>query len=266
MSKLFVLLAAALLASCGQPGMAPTDVAVELAPTGKLRAAINLGNSVLAQKDPTTGELKGVSVDLARELAWRLMVPVELIPYDAAGKVSAAAKSNAWDIAFYAIDPERAKEVAFTAPYAIIEGGYLVPVSSPLQKIEDVDREGVRISVSNKSAYDLYLSRTLKRAQLVRASSPPASIDLFVKDKLEVLAGVKQPLIAFAKQNPAYRVMDGRFMVIEQAMATPRDRERGAYYLRGFVEDVKAKGFVASALEKSGQRDAAVAPPAPVRR
>jgi polar amino acid transport system substrate-binding protein len=259
---LTALICTSLLVACGTPGTPPRDIAVELAPTGKLRAAINLGNGVLAQKDAKTGELTGISVDLAKELAWRLMLPVELVAYDAAGKVTADATKNAWDVAFVAIDPARAQEIWFTGPYVIIEGTYLVPASSPLRTIEDVDREGVRIAVSNRSAYDLYLGRALKKAQLVRASSPPASIEMFVKDRLDALAGVKQPLVAFAAKNANYRVIEGRFMAIEQAMGTPKDRaRRGVEYLRAFVEDVKAKGFVASSLERSGQRDATVAPP-----
>jgi len=258
---LCAVMGAALLCSCRAPGLAPLYVTYDLAPTGTLRAAINFGNPVLAQRDPVSGEPRGVSVDLARELSWRLNVPVELIPYDAAGKVTAAATSGAWDVAFVAIDPARAADIDFTAPYVIIEGTYLVPASSPLRTIEEVDREGVRVAVSNKSAYDLYLARVLKRAQLVRAPSPPASMEMFVRDRLEAAAGVKQPLVEFAKSDSNYRVIPGRFMVIEQAMGTPRGRGNGARYLRAFIEEVKASGFVARALERSGQRDAVVAPP-----
>ena len=255
----------AVLGGCAAANVAPSDVIKDLAPTGKLRAAINFGNPVLAQKDPATGEPRGVSVDLARELGRRLDVPVELVPFDAAGKVFDALKMNAWDVAFLAIEPARATEIAFSAPYVVIEGTYLVPVGSPLRAIDDVDREGVRIAVGNKSAYDLYLTRTLKRAQLVRAPTSPAALELFVKDKLEAAAGVKQPLVQFAKTNPNVRVMDGRFMAIEQAMGTPRGREAGARYLRQFVEEMKASGSVARALERSGQGDAMVAPPSPVQ-
>jgi polar amino acid transport system substrate-binding protein len=201
-----------------------------------------------------------VSVDLARELARRLGVPLELVTYDAAGKVTGDAKSGKWDIAFVARDPERAKDIEFTPPYVIIEGGYVVPADSPLKTIEDVDREGVRISVSRGSAYDLYLSRVLKRAQLVRAPSPAASIDLFVSDRLDVLAGVKAPLVEYAATHPEVRVLPGRFMVIEQAMAVPRGRPLAARYVHEFIDEMKASGFVAASLEKSGQREAIVAP------
>jgi len=252
-----------LLAACATADVVRPEVVQDLAPTGRLRAAINLGNPVLAQKDPASGELRGISVDLARELGRRLAVPVELIAYDAAGKVTDAVKTGAWDIAFVAVDPVRAMEIGFTPPYVVIEGTYLVPADSPLRTIADVDRDGVRVAVSTKSAYDLYLTRTLKRAQLVRAPSPPASIELFMKERLEAAAGVKQPLVALAQSNPGLRVIDGRFMLIEQAMATPRSRQIGARYLRGFIEEMKESGFVASALQRSGQRDAAVAPPAP---
>jgi polar amino acid transport system substrate-binding protein len=236
----------------------PSDVVKDLAPTGTLRAGINLGNMVLAQKDEMTGEPKGITVDLARELGRRLGVPVELVRFDAAGKTFEGLKAGTLDIVFLAIEPVRAAEVAFTAPYVIIEGVYLVPKDSALKTVGDVDRAGVRVGVNKGSAYDLFLTRTLKQAQLVRGES---GIDLFVKDKLDAAAGVKQPLVEYAKTNPGVRVMDGRFMEIQQAMGTPRGRDAGARYLRGFVEEMKADGFVADALKRSNQPDAAVAPP-----
>ena len=235
----------------------------ELAPTGKLRAAINLGNMVLAQKDPTSGELRGVTVELARELARRLDLPLELITFDAAGKVFAALNEGAWDIAFLAIEPVRAAEIAFTAPYVIIEGVYLVANDSSLRTVADVDRDGMRIGVNKGSAYDLYLTRTLKHATLMRGES---GIDLFRKQKLDAAAGVKQPLVEYAKSHPDVRVMDGRFMEIRQAMGTPKQRYQGREavprYLHAFVEEMKASGFVANALERSNQPDAMVAPAA----
>ena len=151
----------------------PRNVVTELAPSGKLRAAINFGNSVLAQKDPATGEPRGVSAELAREVAKRLAVPIEFITFDAAGKVFDALQKGAWDIAFLAIDPVRAAGIDFTAPYVVIEGAYVVPVDSPLKTVEDVDRDGVRVAVARASAYDLYLTRALKHAKLVRESSGP---------------------------------------------------------------------------------------------
>ncbi|MBP1715659.1 MAG: hypothetical protein H6Q42_3862 [Deltaproteobacteria bacterium] len=255
-----LLLAAALLASCATVPTVPPKARSELAPTGKLRAAINFGNPVLAQRDQASGEPRGVSVDLADELARRLGVPVELVTYNSAGRVFDALKTGAWDVAFLAIDPARATEIAFTAPYVIIEGIYLVPADSPLRSIQDIDREGVCVAVGNKSAYDLYLTRTLKRAQLVRVPTSAEALDVFLKDKLEAAAGVKQPLLQFAKTHPNVRVIDGRFMIIEQAMGTPKGREAALLYLREFIEEMKASGFVARGLEKSGQGDATVAP------
>src|SRR5712691_9497360 len=199
-------------------GAAPPEVVKEIAPTGKLRAAINLGNAVLAQKGPD-GAPKGVSVDLSRELARRLGVP--------------------------------------------IEGGYMVPKDSSLKAVEEVDRPGIRIAVGLNSAYDLFLTRTIKNAQVVRAHTGggEAMIELFLKDKLDVVAGVKPVLVEYAKTNAAMRVMDGRFMVIEQSMGLPKGRTAAAGYVRTFVEDVKASGFVADALKRSNQTDATVAAP-----
>jgi polar amino acid transport system substrate-binding protein len=247
----------------GVTAMANADALKDLAPTGKIRAAINLGNSVLAQKDEATGQPKGITPDLARELGKRLGVPVELVPYQAAGKVFEAVAKNEWDIAFLAVEPVRAAEVDFTAPYVIIEGTYMVRQDSPLKVIADVDKPGTRIAVGVGSAYDLYLSRTIKSATVVRASTGGgrAMIDMFVNDKLEVAAGVKQPLVAYAKDHPEVRVMDGHFMEIQQAMGTPKGRTEGAAYLRKFIEEMKASGFVADAIKRSNQQ-AAVAPAA----
>ena len=188
----------------------PSDVVKEFAPTGKLRAALNLGNSVLVQKD-ASGEVRGVTVDLARELAKRLGVPLEFTQFEAAGKVFEALKTGTWDIAFLAVEPVRAAEIDFTAPYVIIEGTYMVLKDSPLKAVADVDRPGVRIAVGRGSAYDLYLTRTVKNAELVRASTGGgrAMIDLFFAEKLEVAAGVKQPLVAYAKTD-SERAGDGR--------------------------------------------------------
>jgi polar amino acid transport system substrate-binding protein len=244
------------------PSEAPRDVVRDLAPTLKVRAAINLGNPVLAQKDPATGEPRGVSVDIARELGSRLALSIEFVMFDAAGKVFEALQRDAWDIAFLAIDPKRATEIEFTAPYVIIEGSYMVPASSPLRVIEDVDRPGVRIAVGNGSAYDLYLTRTIKHAQMLRAPTGNEAIAMFERDNLEAVAGVKSPLQRLAQSRPDLRVMDGRFMVIEQAMGVPKGRAAGARYLRTMLEELKASGFVAEGLARTGQSDAKVAPAA----
>jgi polar amino acid transport system substrate-binding protein len=235
-------------------------VIADLAPSGRLRAAINFGNPVLAQRDPATGAPRGVSADLAQELGRRLGVPLEFVPFDAAGKVFEAIKTGAWDVAFLAIDPMRATEIDFTAPYVVIEGTYLVPANSPLRTVDEVDREGVRIAVGQGSAYELYLTRVVKHATLIREPSSAAAIETFVKDQLEAAAGVRQPLVEVAKARPKLRVMSGRFMAIEQAMGTPKGRKVGAGYLREFVDMMKSSGFVVEALMRSGQLDATVAP------
>jgi len=238
-------------------------LAAELAPGGRLRAAINFGNSVLAQRDPAGGVPRGVSAELARELARRLDVPIDYVTYDAAGKVFEAVKAGAWDICFLARDPVRAEGIDFTAPYVVIEGVYVVPVDSPLRSVADVDRPGVRIAVAQGSAYDLHLTRAIKHATLVREPSGPESLDRFVKDKLEAAAGVRQPIAAFEQTRSDMRLIPGRFMAIEQAMGAPRGRDAGVRYLRKFIEEMKASGFVARALAASGQADASVAPPEP---
>jgi polar amino acid transport system substrate-binding protein len=241
---------------------APSDVArSELAPGGKLRAAINFGNPILANKDATTGEARGVSVDLARELGKRLGVPVELVAYTAAGKVVEGIKAGEWDIAFFAIDPVRAADTDFTAAYVVIEGAYLVRKDSPIKRNEEVDREGIRVVVGRGSAYDLYLTREIKRATLMRGPTSPAVTDMMVADKLEVAAGVKQQLEADAKRIPGLRLLDGRFMEINQAMAVRKGRPEGAAYLTAFVEEMKSSGFVAAALKRHGIEGAAVAAP-----
>ena len=234
------------------------DVLKEFAPTSTLRAAINQGNTVLAQKGPN-GEARGITVDLARELARRLGLPIELVTFDAAGKVFEAMKRGVWDIAFLAVEPVRAAEIDFTAPYVVIEGTYMVPKDSALKAIGDVDAAGVRIGVNKGSAYDLYLTRTLKHAALVRGDD---GVGLFKRDKLEAAGGVRQPLEAYARKDPGVRVMDGRFMAIQQAMGMPKGRSKAHAYLKTFIEEMKASGFCADALKRRNQPDAVVAPKA----
>ena len=243
------------------PNQAPSNVIKELTPNGVLRAAINFGNSVLAQKDPATGEPRGVSGALSRALAERLGVAIEFVTFDAAGKVTDALKRGAWDIAFLAIDPVRAAEIDFTAPYVLIEGAYVVPENSPIRANDDVDREGIRVSTAKGSAYDLFLTRALKKATIVRADASPAALAMCLADGLDVAAGVKQPMVEFGKSRPGLRLLPGRFMAIEQAMAMPKGRDAAARYLKEFVEEMKASGFIAKELAASGQGDATVAPP-----
>ncbi len=257
-----VILAAALLMSSATAfaQTAPPEALKELAPTGTLRAAINYGNGVLAQQR-ADGEPQGVSADLSRELAKRLGVTLEFVTFQAAGKAFEAARDGRVDVLFIAIEPVRAAEVEFTPPYVLIEGTYMVLKDSPLREPADVDQPGKRVSVGENSAYDLFLTRTLKHAQLVRTPGGCCkNIDLFRAEKLDAVAGVKQPLVEYAKQHSDVRVMEKSFQQIRQAMGTPKGRLAGAAYLRTFIEDMKASGFVADALKRSNQPDAQVAP------
>ena len=242
------------------PAITP-EILKELAPTGRLRASLNLGNAVLAQGTPETPG--GVSVDLARELARRIGMPVDFVAFPAAAPSFEHVKAGKADIAFLAREPARAAEVEFTAPYVLIEGTYLVLKDSPLKTVADVDKPGTRIAVGPGSAYDHFLTRTLKHAKIVRAhiGGGTANIELFLKERLEAAAGVKQALQAWAAKDASVRVMDGRFQVIEQAMALPKGRPLATAYVRAFLEEMKASGFVAAGLKRSGQHDAAVAPP-----
>ena len=261
-AALGVLALVAGLGACATgPSVSAAGAAVrsELAPSGTLRAAINFGNPILASKDAASGEARGVSVDLARELGKRLGVPVELVTYTAAGKVVEGARSNEWDVAFVAIDPKRGADMEQTTPYVVIEGAYLVPQASPIRNNADVDRQGTRVVVGAGSAYDLYLSREIRNAQLVRSPTSPLVVDTMVRQGYEVAAGVRQQLEADGKRLPGLRLLEGRFMVINQAMATPKGRQLGARYLGEFVEEMKASGFVAQALARHRIEGAAVA-------
>jgi polar amino acid transport system substrate-binding protein len=238
------------------------EIRSQLAPTGTLRAAINYNNPLLARRDSTTGELSGLAVDLSRELAQRLGVPLQIIPCESAGRITDSAKSNSWDIGYLAVDPRRADEIDFTAAHVELEGTYLVPAASALRTVEDVDRDGIRIAVTSQSAYDLFLTRNLKHAQLIRADNTPQSIVLMRDQKLDAVAAVKTALVAAAKEMPGSRVLPGHFMTIPQAAGVPKGRPAAARYVSGFIEDMKASGFVGRELGKYGfgPDDAIVAP------
>ena len=260
--RALVIAAACSFVVSGGPAVAldaSADIVKELAPTGRLRAAINYGNPVLAQKG-ADGQPRGVSVDLAREIARRLATPVDLVEFDSAGATFDALARKAWDVGFLAIDPRRAEEIAFSDAYVTIEGAYLVARDSRFQKVEDVDSDGVRIAVGRGAVYDLYLKRALKHAALMEAPTSAAAVDLFVGARLDAAAGVRQPLVAYAAAHQDVRVLPGHFMAINQAVATPKDRPVAAAWLHRFVEEMKANGFVARSLAASGQSDAAVAP------
>ncbi len=257
-----------LLAACATSGtVKPSEQALkELAPQGTLRAAINFGNPILASKGVAGAAPTGVSVDLARELAQRLGVPLELVTFESAGAVVNALKDAKLDIGFVAIDPVRGADIVYSAPYVVIEGAYLVRKESAIARNEDVDKPGTRIVVGNASAYDLYLKRELRNASLVRAASSPLVTDYFLANNIEVAAGVKQQLQADAARLPGLRLLDGRFMVINQAIGMPRTHatsNSGQLYLRSFVEEMKSSGFVEKALKRHRIEGAAVGPMQP---
>jgi len=242
-----------------------TDPSVlsSFAPNGTLRASINLGNPILANKDAVTGEPVGVSIDLAREIGKRLGLPIDLVVFDTAGKSVEAVSDERADIGFFAIDPARGASIAFTAPYVLIEGFYMVRNDSPIQDNSEVDRAGIRVAVGKGSAYDLFLSRELKHAQIVRAPSSPTVVQTFLEQRLELAAGVKQQLESDAAKTPGLRLLGERFMVIQQAMGLPKSRgDAATEYLRRFVEEMKASGFVADSLQRHKIGGASVAPAA----
>ena len=239
------------------------DIVKAFTPTGALRASINLGNPILARKDVVTGEVGGVSVDLANEFAKRLGVPLELLVFDTASKSVEAVKTEQADIGFFAIDPLRGEGIRFTGPYVLIEGAYLVRNDSLLQSNEEVDRSGTRVMVGKGSAYDLYLTRELKAASIERAPSSPDVVPAFLAENADVAAGVKQQLESDAQRLGGLRLLPGRFMVIQQAMGTPASRgEAAAKALAEFIEECKTNGFVANALARHGIQGASVAPAA----
>lgn len=230
-----------------------------LAPAGRLKVAINYGNTVLAQRR-ADGEPGGVSAALARALAAELDVEIDFVTFDGAGDVFAAIDDIGWRIAFLARDPVRAEKIHFTEPYVIIEGTYLVPEAAPFQAVDELDREEVRIAVGKGAAYDLYLTRALKHARLVRAATSAAAIELFVESQLDAAAGVRQPLERYAGDHPGYRVLPDRFTAIEQCMAIPKAHAAAASYVEDFLARMKREGLVKQALAESGQADAQVAP------
>ena len=241
---------------------AQEERAARFAPTGTLRAAINLGNPILAGSDAATGAARGVSVDIAQALGRRLGVAVELITFDTASKSVEAVAQETADIGFFAIDPLRGADIAFTAPYVLIEGCYLVREGSPLQGNDDVDRAGHVVVVGQGSAYDLHLSRALKHATIVRSATSQTVVDTFLAQGADVAAGVRQQLEGDAARLGGLRLLGERFMVIRQAMGLPKSRgSDAAEALERFVDDMKSDGFVAAALERHGIRGASVAPP-----
>ncbi|MFG0916458.1 transporter substrate-binding domain-containing protein [Pseudomonas sp. CJQ_11] len=230
------------------------QVLAELAPNGVLTAAINYGNPVLAQRGPD-GEPQGVSVALAKALAEELGVTLKMSTFDAAGKVFAALEEGAWNLAFLAIEPVREAQIFFSEPYVLIEGTYLVKQDAPFASVDQLDAAGLRLAVGKGAAYDLYLSRTLEYAELIRAETSAGAVDLFIDQGLDAAAGVRQPLQKVADGDARYRVLDGAFTAIRQAMAVPKGNDAAAAYVREFVERSLRSGFVRGALLATGQTD-----------
>ncbi len=222
----------------------------ELMPKGKLRVGINFSNFLLTHKDPQTGAPGGVAVDLGRELGRRLGVETEIIGYPSPGELAEAAPTDIWDVGFLGAEPQRAKLIDFSAAYVEIESTYLVPPGSSIQSVDEVDRKGIRIIVPEKAAYDLYLMRTIKNAELLHAKGADNAFKQFVADKLDALAGLRPRLITDHRNLPGSRLLDGRFTSVQQAAGVPKGRPAAAAYLAAYVEDVKASGLVAQLIEK----------------
>lgn len=241
---------------------AQQDVIAELAPSGVLRAAINMSNFLLVTGKTAQGDPDGVSPDMAREIAKSLGVPVKLVPYQTPGEIGDYATSDAWDIANIGAEPQRAETIAFTAAYCEIEATYLVPAGSPLAAIADIDKPGVRIATVRRGAYSLWLERNIKQATVLQADGLDAAFDLFVRDKLEVLAGLRPRLIDDVKKLPGARILEGKFSSVQQAVGTPKKNKLGAAYLAKFVEEAKASGLVANLIAKHKVAGLTVAPQA----
>ena len=238
------------------------EARAELAPGGRLRVGINHSNFLLVNPGSPHGAPTGIAPDLALELGKRLDVQIAFTSFDAAGKTADAIRDAAVDAGFLANEAERASVIEFSSAYLELPATYLVPSGSPLRSVSDVDRPGIRIAVSGRSAYDLYLTRTIKSAQLVRAEGIPASFKLFVDQKLEALAGLRPGLMRDAQELPGSRVLDGQFTAVQQSIGVPKKHTAAARLLREFVEDVKRSGLVAELVSKHGVKGVRVAPPA----
>jgi polar amino acid transport system substrate-binding protein len=238
---------------------ASQSVAKDFAPTGTLRVGLNMSNFLLTRTE-ANGSPAGVAPDLGRELARRLGLPVELVPFPNPGALADAAKGGVWDVAFLGAEPQRANEIDFTAAYVEIEATYLVPPGSSIRSVDDVDREGIRIAVPDRAAYELYLTRNISKAELVREKGADNAFKRFVADKLDALAGLRPRLVTDQASLPGSRILDGRFTAVQQAAGLPKGRSAAAVqYLREFIEDVKASGLVAKTIENNNVRGLTVA-------
>ncbi len=237
------------------------NVVSQLAPTGVLRAGINMANFLLVTGRSAAGEPEGVAPDMARAIAGRLGVPVAYVPFPKPGELADAVDANVWDIGLIGAEPQRAEKIAFSPAYVEIEATYLVPAASPLQSIADVDKAGVRIAVTGRAAYGLWLDRNIKNAELVRSDTLASATEQFVRDKLEALAGLRPGLLSDVDKIPGARILDGKFMAVQQAVGTARKNAASAAFLRDFVEQAKASGLVAALIERHKVRGLSVAPP-----
>lgn len=241
-----------LLGCANQPGVPPTAVA-DLAPTGKLRVGLILANPVLVSKDSASGELRGVAIDLGKDLAARLGVPFEPVGYPTVAKLVDSANSNEWDVAFLAFDPARASDMEFSAPYMEVDNTYLLPAGSKIKSLDDIDQPGIRIAVPEKSAPDLFLSRTLKNATLVRGKGgAAAALDILKSGQADAFAENRQLLTTASAKLPGSRVLDGRFSAVQHAVAVTKGRLEGVAYVRGYLEEAKASGLVQQAINQAG--------------
>jgi polar amino acid transport system substrate-binding protein len=238
------------------------DVIAQLAPTGVLRAGINMSNFLLVSSRSADGGPEGVSPDMARAVAERLGVPVQLVPFPQPGVLADAVGTGAWDIGLIGAEPQRAERIAFTAAYAEIEATYMVPAGSPIGSLEEVDRPGVTIASTARAAYDLWLERNIRHATVVRTGTLDDAFRRFVDDRLDVLAGLRPRLLKDIETLPAARILDGQFMAVQQAIGTARENAAGAAFLRDFVEEAKASGLVARLIERHGVHGLSVAPAA----
>jgi len=236
------------------------DVVAELAPTGTLRAGINLANFLLVTGHSASGDPQGVAPDMAREIADRLGVPIKYVPFKTPGELADAAETDTWDIGLIGAEPQRAEKIAFSSPYVEIEATYLVPAGSPLHRLEDVDTPGVRIAVTGRAAYGLWLDRNIKNAELVKSGTLDSAYEQFVADKLDALAGLKPRLLSDIKTLPGAKILDGKFMAVQQAIGTGRANSAGAAFLEDFVAEAKSSGFVKQLIEKHHVTGLSVAP------
>jgi polar amino acid transport system substrate-binding protein len=242
------------------PVTASKDVIAELTPTGVLRAGINMSNFLLVTGKTASGDPVGVSPDMAAAVAKRLGVALKLIPFKSPGELGDQANNNVWDIGNIGAEPQRAQTIAFTAAYTEIESTYLVPAGSPIKSIADVDKPGIRISVTGRSAYGLWLENNIKHATLVRTDTLDASLDQFLNQKLEVLAGLRPRLLTDIEKVPGGRILDGQFSAVQQAVGTPKKNQKAAAFLTAFVEEAKQTGLVASFIKKHNVKGLSVAP------